>query len=64
MELVNKEMLFKVEVKSIVSPRFGQSYRVKKLCADPEIIDKFKSFSTPSEDAIVGDVVAKVLRFI
>ncbi|XP_039687358.1 uncharacterized protein [Medicago truncatula] len=41
--LVNCTYLFKVEFKTAISPRFEQSFRVKKVCTDGVIINQFKA---------------------
>jgi hypothetical protein len=41
--LVNRTFLFKVECKTAFSPRFEQSFRVRKICTDDVIINQFKA---------------------
>lgn len=41
--LIGKTYLFKVETKADFSPRFEQSFRVRKICLDPAIIKEFMS---------------------
>ena len=41
--LIGKTYLFKVETKAEFSPRFEQSFRVRKICHDPSIIKEFMS---------------------
>lgn len=41
--LVNSTYLFKVECKADTSPRFEQSFRVRKICTDGVIINQFKT---------------------
>ena len=40
---VDQTFLFKIEVKSDANSGFEQSFRVKKVCADQNIITKYKS---------------------
>jgi hypothetical protein len=40
--LIGKSYLFKVETKAEFSPRFEQSFRVRKICTDPDIVNEFK----------------------
>jgi len=39
--LIGNTYLFKVETKAEFSPRFEQSFRVRKICVDPAIIKEF-----------------------
>jgi len=41
--LIEKTLLFKVETKANCSPRFEQSFRVRKICVDPVINKEFRS---------------------
>jgi hypothetical protein len=41
--LVKSTYLFKVECKADTSPRFEQSFRVRKICTDGVIINQFKT---------------------
>lgn len=41
-DLVEKQLLFKIEAKNDVNSNFEKSFRVKKLCGDLDIIKKFK----------------------
>jgi hypothetical protein len=40
--MVDKTWLFKVETKPSFNPRFEQSFRVRKICTDEDIINQFK----------------------
>jgi len=40
--LVDRTLLFKVEAKPNANQRFEQSFRVRKICADAEIVKQFK----------------------
>ncbi|XP_058781239.1 uncharacterized protein LOC131655374 [Vicia villosa] len=40
---VDRTFLFKIDVKNDVTSRYEQSFRVKKVCDDKDIISKFKS---------------------
>ena len=42
---VDQTFLFKIDVKNDVSSGYEQSFRVKKVCADKDIISKFQSVS-------------------
>ncbi|TKY75325.1 replication factor-A carboxy-terminal domain protein [Spatholobus suberectus] len=53
-DLVEKTFLLKVETKNTINPRFDQSYRVKKLCSNPQIVQKFKLLSSSSKDDDCG----------
>lgn len=48
LDLVDRTFLFKVEYKDVVSSKFEQSFRVKKLCNDTTIMNKFISLVTKS----------------
>ncbi|WJX57621.1 hypothetical protein P8452_43161 [Trifolium repens] len=41
-DMVEKTWLFKVETKPSFNPRFEQSFRVRKICTEEAIINKFK----------------------
>jgi hypothetical protein len=41
--LLGKTFLFKVETKAEFNPRFEQSFRVRKICVDPAVINEFRS---------------------
>ncbi|KAK2458441.1 replication protein A 70 kDa DNA-binding subunit E [Trifolium repens] len=41
--MVDKTWLFKVETKPSFNPRFEQSFRVRKICTDEDIINQFKA---------------------
>ncbi|KAJ1380456.1 hypothetical protein SESBI_45989 [Sesbania bispinosa] len=50
--LIGKELLFKVEVKDDRAFKFDDSFKVKKICSDEDIIREFKddsSIKTPEE---------------
>ncbi|XP_058727856.1 uncharacterized protein LOC131599564 [Vicia villosa] len=55
---VEQTMLFKIEVKNDDNSGFEKSFRVKKVCADKEIVNKFKSVMKNStgieDDSAVG----------
>ncbi|RHN42191.1 putative nucleic acid-binding protein [Medicago truncatula] len=40
--IIGKTFLFKVETKVDQNPRFEQSFRVRKICAMPDVINEFK----------------------
>ncbi|XP_027906001.1 replication factor A protein 1-like, partial [Vigna unguiculata] len=47
-ELVNKSLLFKVESRNDQTFKLEQSFRVKKICLDDDIIEKFNDSSLKS----------------
>ncbi|QCE00615.1 Replication factor A [Vigna unguiculata] len=54
-ELVNKSLLFKVESRNDQNFKFEQSFRVKKVCLDDDIIQKFNDSSFKSVDVYAGN---------
>ncbi|KAL6494610.1 hypothetical protein OROGR_031410 [Orobanche gracilis] len=42
LNLVKKTFLFRIEVNNTSNSKFEPSYRVKKICADPDLINQFK----------------------
>lgn len=49
--LMGKTFLFKVETKAEFSPHFEQSFRVRKICIDPAIINEFSSKWDKEDDS-------------
>ncbi|KAJ1389083.1 Nucleic acid-binding, OB-fold [Sesbania bispinosa] len=63
-KLVGNEYLFKVEVNDDMAFRFDDSFKVKKVCQDEEIIREFKdeaSIKTPKMEPMVEDLDDGVL---
>ncbi|XP_058746876.1 uncharacterized protein LOC131619844 [Vicia villosa] len=59
-DLVEQTFIFKIDVKNDVNSSFEQSFRVKKVCADKDIVTKFKSVvknSASFEDDLADGVV-------
>ncbi|QCE04120.1 Replication factor A [Vigna unguiculata] len=54
-ELVNKSLLFKVESRNDQTFKLEQSFRVKKVCLDDDIIEKFNDSSLKSVDVYAGN---------
>lgn len=59
--MVDKKFLFKLEIKNSATsqygtPKYGPSYRVKRICSDPAIIERFINAS-------VGNSVGAQLRY-
>ncbi|KAJ1413994.1 Nucleic acid-binding, OB-fold [Sesbania bispinosa] len=52
--LVDKTFLFKVDKKIVSNSRFEQSYKVRKLCSDSQLIQQFKDihFSKKADDSL------------
>ncbi|XP_057438385.1 replication protein A 70 kDa DNA-binding subunit C-like [Lotus japonicus] len=50
LKLLEKTILFTIEVSNTSSSRFEPSYRVKKICADPDLIAQFKEALPPPND--------------
>ncbi|XP_057452224.1 uncharacterized protein LOC130744047 [Lotus japonicus] len=50
LKLLEKTFLFTIEVSNTSSSRFEPSYRVKKICADPDLIAQFKEALPPPND--------------
>ncbi|XP_057434429.1 uncharacterized protein LOC130727339 [Lotus japonicus] len=50
LKLLEKTFLFTIEVSNTSSSRFEPSYRVKKICADPDLIAQFKETLPPPND--------------
>ncbi|KAJ1392395.1 hypothetical protein SESBI_35847 [Sesbania bispinosa] len=52
--LVDKTFLFKVDNKIVSNSRFEQSYKVRKLCSDNQLIQQFKDihFSNKADDSL------------
>ncbi|XP_057432011.1 replication factor A protein 1-like [Lotus japonicus] len=46
LNLIDKTYLFKIEVANNYHSKFEKSYRVKKICADPEVINNFRAAMT------------------
>jgi hypothetical protein len=42
-DFVEQTLLFKIDVKNDVNSGFEQSFRVKKVCANQDIVTRFKS---------------------
>ena len=47
-ELVDRSLLFKVESRNDQNFKLEQSFRVKKICVDDDIIEKFNDSSLKS----------------
>ncbi|QCD95798.1 Replication factor A [Vigna unguiculata] len=52
-ELVDRSLLFKVESRNDKNFKLEQSFRVKKICVDDDIIEKFNDSSLKSVDLLV-----------
>ncbi|QCD77262.1 hypothetical protein DEO72_LG1g884 [Vigna unguiculata] len=52
-ELVDRSLLFKVESRNDQNFKLEQSFRVKKICVDDDIIEKFNDSSLKSVDLLV-----------
>ncbi|XP_057428641.1 uncharacterized protein LOC130722065 [Lotus japonicus] len=50
LKLLEKTFLFTIEVSNTSSSRFEPAYRVKKICADPDLIAQFKEALLPPND--------------
>ncbi|KAL5076052.1 hypothetical protein RYX36_015036 [Vicia faba] len=60
-ELVEQIMLFKIVVNNDVNSGFEQSFCVKKLCSDQDIMAKFKKF-VQNSGGVKDDLVAGVVH--
>ncbi|XP_027912743.1 uncharacterized protein LOC114172485 [Vigna unguiculata] len=54
-ELVDRSLLFKVESRNDQNFKLEQSFRVKKICVDDDIIEKFNDSSLKSVDVYAGN---------
>ncbi|XP_027916000.1 uncharacterized protein LOC114175441 [Vigna unguiculata] len=54
-QLVDKSLLFKVESRNDHTFKLEQSFRVKKVCVDDDIIQKFNDSSMKSVDVYAGN---------
>ncbi|XP_027905828.1 uncharacterized protein LOC114165385 [Vigna unguiculata] len=54
-ELVDKSLLFKVESRNDQNFKLEQSFKVKKICVDDDIIQKFNDSSMKSVDIYAGN---------
>ncbi|XP_027941291.1 uncharacterized protein LOC114195095 [Vigna unguiculata] len=54
-ELVDRSLLFKVESRNDQNFKLEQSFRVKKICVDDDIIDKFNDSPLKSVDVYAGN---------
>ncbi|QCD86651.1 Replication factor A [Vigna unguiculata] len=54
-ELVDKSLLFKVESRNDHNFKLAQSFRVKKICVNDDIIQKFNDSSMKSVDVYAGN---------
>ena len=62
--LIDHEFLFKVEVKEVLGTKYEPSFKVSRVCSDPEIIQKFKTHSSISKRInIVPEVEYYSLEF-
>ena len=47
--LIDHEFLFKVEMKEVLATKYEPSFKVSRVCSDPELIPKFKTSSSISK---------------
>jgi hypothetical protein len=62
--LVDKTWLFKVESKANHNQRFEQSFRVRKICTDADIIQQFQEKWDSEEAAVVKSINVRYNLFI
>ncbi|QCD83645.1 hypothetical protein DEO72_LG2g3991 [Vigna unguiculata] len=62
--LIDKTYLFKVECKNDYNSKFEQSFRVKKVCMDEEIIESFSGVEVKFLDVYSGNEEESKLKQI